>query len=1394
VDGFGDLIGESPALAGLRARLRLVLARAREGSRLPPILLLGETGTGKGLVAQALHRAGPRAGRPFVGVNCAAIPHTLLEAELFGFERGAFTDARHSKPGLFQEAHGGTLFLDEVGLLPIEIQAKLLTAVSEQTVRRLGTSRSETVDVFLVSATSVDLAEAVRARAFREDLYYRLAVLPITLPPLRERGADVLILARHFLDRACADYGLALKTLSPDAGDRLMAHAWPGNVRELANLMERACLLTDGESINAEALELPSSAAPSAGPSARLRSSANLRDSLEHIERQQIQDALRRMHGNISRTAAHLGIPRNTLKYRLLKHGLDPGEGAGRPRRPKVTDQSPAPATRDSPTLLSPFRTVTFLRLVGGPGRVGVADLASALSLVASKIEAFGGQVVASGPSWLDAAFGLDPAEDAPSRAANAALALRRAFERTRSEQRPLTGTVALHTVRCLVGQREGSTEVAPEALPEIEAALARLLERADPDAIVVSPTTALLLGRRFALGREAGADGVATRPERLAGREWTGFGLGGRPLSPFVGRDRELRAVLELLGRVRTGYGQALGIAGEAGAGKSRLLFELRNRLAVDLRDGAVSYWEGRCSAHGTGVPYLPIIDFLRSRWSIRDTDEPERVVERVRTELASLSMPVETTAPYLLRLLGVSHGTEALAPLSAEAVRARTFETLGQLLLGDSRQRPVVLVVEDLHWIDQTSDAFLASLIENLGRLPIMVLASYRPGYRPRWQEQSVASQIALAPLPQTDGLALVRSVARRAGLAGEVEQAIVARGDGNPFFLEELTWAAVEPGHPPEPTAVPATVQDAIRTRLDRLSGEARRCLAVASVLGRTFSRSLLVTVAPGDVSSALDDLRRREFVHEISGSAEPVYTFRHVLTQEVTYATLDEQARKALHLSAGQTLEALHAGHLEAACADLAHHYARSGNGRKAIEYLTRFAEQAARTYALDDAHAAFGEALAHVERLPESAERDRLAVDVVVRQSLWLMHTGQFPELLASLAEQRERAERLGDDPLVGWYDFMVGYASNQVGDRNQAEISTQRALDRAQRRGENILVGRCHFTLSLERFWTGRFADGIEHSRHALSILTRDTDLWYFGHSGWTLGLNAVCLGDFTLALEASGWTTRLGERWGEPRLQSYAAWIAGWVAAARGDGATAVEACQQALALAPDPLSKAVADQWLGYVLAEDDRVAEGRLHFEEAIDRYAAFKFTALHGWALAWHSEALVPLGEVDRARTAALEARDLARRVGFAYGVALAHRALGRALVAAGDRPTAAVELRAALNIFSSTGARYEQARTLLDLAELLHTAGRPEDARRHLAEARDHFVAVGVPAFVERSNELARRTGLALPPEPPAARPSPRTMLPLPEIDTGTHPTPPVREPPDAIKLLGREPP
>jgi DNA-binding NtrC family response regulator/TolB-like protein len=479
---FAELVGDSPGMSAVRTQVGRLVQHQNLAGRLPPVLILGETGTGKGLLARAIHRASVRAQGPFVPVNCAAIPETLLEAELFGYERGAFTDAHRSKVGLFQSANGGTLFLDEIGVIPTSMQTKLLTALEERTIRRLGGIRSEPLDAWILAATSEDLVTAVRERRFREDLYHRLSAITIALPLLRERGSDITVLAEHFLSQRCAECGVPPKRLTPEARAALQAYGWPGNVRELANVMERVAVLVEGVAVTARDLGLQERIATPRGILAPREGDRSLREYVGDFERTQLIAALESSQGNLSRAAALLGIPRNTLRYRLERHGLraDPVPSAGS-HRSRRTEPSAA------------RRPVTFLLTeVDSPNaELSAAQAGEALSVVLSKVRAFGGVPAEIGATRVIAAYPSEPS-DAASRAIQTVLAIQRAVRPANiPDTMPLSTTAAIHVSECRTETDDMGEPVHPADRAEAVAAVTRLAENVAPDTMRVSQAAA---------------------------------------------------------------------------------------------------------------------------------------------------------------------------------------------------------------------------------------------------------------------------------------------------------------------------------------------------------------------------------------------------------------------------------------------------------------------------------------------------------------------------------------------------------------------------------------------------------------------------------------------------------------------------------------------------------------------------------------------------------------------------------------------------------------------------------------------------------------------------------------------------------------------------------------
>jgi DNA-binding NtrC family response regulator len=327
--GWQSIVGESPALQRVLAVLQQVSLRAKRGAT-PMIFIDGETGTGKGFIAKCVHYTGVRRNRPFVDVNCAALPGSLMEAELFGYERGSFTDAKTARAGLFETADGGTLFLDEIGAVPLDLQAKLLTAIDEKRVRRIGARQGISVDIQIVCATHEDLRRKVREGHFREDLFHRLNVVAVTVPALRERGNDVALLAEAFLSSLCREYGIAQRRITKEAIDWMSKYPWPGNVRELKNQIERIVLLENDDLVRPEHFHVASEGAVTGGGEVVIRKSGSrLRLTLPEggvewaeLEREVLREALERCSGNVSRAARFLSMSRQTLIYRMKKYSL----------------------------------------------------------------------------------------------------------------------------------------------------------------------------------------------------------------------------------------------------------------------------------------------------------------------------------------------------------------------------------------------------------------------------------------------------------------------------------------------------------------------------------------------------------------------------------------------------------------------------------------------------------------------------------------------------------------------------------------------------------------------------------------------------------------------------------------------------------------------------------------------------------------------------------------------------------------------------------------------------------------------------------------------------------------------------------------------------------------
>ena len=317
-----EFLGDSPAIVAIRQQINRL--KQLTGVSVPPtILILGETGTGKDVVARLLHAHSARRERPFVHVDCASLPKDLIEAELFGHEKGAFTSAHVARTGLIEAAEDGVLFMDEIGELPMDLQGKLLAVLERRTLRKVGTTKERPVAAWIIAATNRDVAQLVKQGEFRSDLYYRLNVLSISIALLRERGDDIILLARHFIRQSAKRYGISSVTLSGQAIQALRSYHWPGNVRELKHMIERAVLLCGEGELSPDSLSLTAHVQPETGTGLNLSPGAEADLTLDNAELMLIKNALEKCGGNVSKAARELGITRMALRYRIKKHNLE---------------------------------------------------------------------------------------------------------------------------------------------------------------------------------------------------------------------------------------------------------------------------------------------------------------------------------------------------------------------------------------------------------------------------------------------------------------------------------------------------------------------------------------------------------------------------------------------------------------------------------------------------------------------------------------------------------------------------------------------------------------------------------------------------------------------------------------------------------------------------------------------------------------------------------------------------------------------------------------------------------------------------------------------------------------------------------------------------------------
>jgi class 3 adenylate cyclase/tetratricopeptide (TPR) repeat protein len=627
--------------------------------------------------------------------------------------------------------------------------------------------------------------------------------------------------------------------------------------------------------------------------------------------------------------------------------------------------------------------------------------------------------------------------EDHAQRACHAALSIQKSLEpyseRLKREYgADFTMRIGLNSGPVVVGAIGDDLRMDYTAQGDTANLAARMESSADPGSILISDNTYRLAREFFEFGapstfqvkgkQEPVEAYRLIKPTEVTTRIGASAAKG---LTRFVGRTREIETLKEAFDKVKSGEGQVVGIVGEAGVGKSRILLEFRNLLPK----GEYTYFEGRCLHYGGSMPYLPILDVTRSFIGVKEGEQEHVIRQKLKERILGLDQNLANVIPPYQELLSLKVDDENFAKLEPKQKREKTFEAIRDLLLRGSQDRPVVLVVEDLHWIDKTTEEFLNYMIGWVPRTRILLLLLYRPEYTHQWGSKSYYSMIGVGQLSTSTSAELVAAILEGGDVVPELRELILNRAAGNPLFMEELTHSLLQNGSIQKKddrfvltkdvstNQVPDTIQGIIAARMDRLEESLKRIMQVAAVIGREFAFRILETITEmkEELKSGLVNLQGLEFIYEKSLFPDLEYIFRHALVQEVAYNSLLINRRKEIHEKIGKAIETLYPTRLEEFCEMLAYHYSKSGNLAKAYEYLKKSAEKAVRKDALFEGVRFYNEAMQVLSQLPPTEEHKREQIDLVLLVHVPWRRIGYSRDYLPMLQKAETLAEELGEN-------------------------------------------------------------------------------------------------------------------------------------------------------------------------------------------------------------------------------------------------------------------------------------------------------------------------------------------------------------------------------------------
>jgi class 3 adenylate cyclase len=987
----------------------------------------------------------------------------------------------------------------------------------------------------------------------------------------------------------------------------------------------------------------------------------------------------------------------------------------------------------------------------------GIVD--PALQVMMDAVHRYEGYVAQSRGDGILALFGAPIAhEDHPQRAIHAALRMQDEIKRHAEMLRHEKGVnleirVGLNTGEVVVRSIR-TDDLHTDYVPvghSINLA-ARLESLATPGSILVSEATHKLTDGYFAF-KSLGTAKVKGVSEPLPIFQVEGVGplrtklevSARRGLVKFVGRQTEMEQLRKALALAKSGHGQIVGVVGEPGVGKSRLCHEFK----IAAHSGCLVL-ESFAVSHGKAYPYLPLVELLRNYFEIGFGDDERQRQEKIGGKALMLDRGLEDALPYLFSLLGATEADPLLQQMDPKVRRQRTFDAVKRLLFCETRNQPLLVVVEDLHWIDGETHGFLGSLGDGLATARLMLLTNYRPEYEHPWGRKTYFSELRLDPLEKESAEEILAALLGDAAVLAPLKRLILEKSEGTPFFIEEIVQTLFERGalvrngdvrltKSLAEIHIPPTVEGVLAARIDRRPAEEKDLLQIASVVGREFALRILarVTGKPEErLQGILAGLQAAEFVYQQPAAADVEYIFKHALTQEVAYNSMLIENRKLLHSRAGVAIETLFGDRLDDHLGQLAHHYSRSGDSQKALDYLQRAGHQAAQRSAYAGAIEHFTTALELLKALPDTRERDQqeLVLQTAVAPLLMAINGYGAPEPEYAYDRAVELCNRVGDSTALFNVEFGLAFIYAIRGQVRNAQERAQQLLDLAQTRDDPARLLLAHCLMGQMSFWMGELETARAHLEQAIVL---DDSQEYRNPAFQYAGSMASCWTYAAWTLWYMGYPDqglqRIRRAVAVAREQAQSEILAGALNHAarfhllRREPQIVRELAEEASALAIEHgFANWVAESTMirGWALAHSGQEAEGIEQLQNGLAAAQAIGDTA---WYLGgWPAEAYRKAGRTGEGLSLLAEALKPAHEA-YVFEAEL-HRLKGELLLMQDSSSDGEAEhsFRTAIEVAQRQGARSLELSATTSLARLLAKQSKREEARAMLAEIYGWF--------------------------------------------------------------------